>query len=302
MSRIILGVTFVASGVVKLPSIVNFELYIFSLGLFSFDICSILARLLISTEAIIGLALITHLNKGFTNFLTAGVLVVFSFFLLWRLLLNDESSCHCFGDLIEMSPKISLAKNALLAILLALSWKSPASISVSNIYILVGAAIIYVLPFCIVPPDIYFRFSMEEENTVFEQNLQNFISDSLPSGKTMVCLYSTQCHHCQHCAKKISEIIQRHGIPRERVHILFMDIPDLVTEKIDSFYFSYGNGIHLPYRIVETERFLSLSAGEMPVVILLEDGKIHKEYNYLTIDETAISNYFNKYTLTKSPI
>lgn len=292
MSRIILGVTFVASGVVKIPSIVNFELYIFSLGPFSFDLCSILARLLISTEVVIGLLLISHLYKRLTNYLTAGILTIFSIFLFWRILLNDETSCHCLGDFIEMSPKVSLAKNALLAILLALSWKSTASTNVSNIYILVGAATIYILPFCTIPPDIYFRFSMDEENTVSEQNLQNFISDSLPSGKTIICLYSTECHHCQHCAKKISEIIQRHDIPHERVLILFMDMPDLATEKIDSFYFSYGNGIHLPYRIVETERFLSLSAGEMPVVILLEDGKIQKEYNYLTIDETVISDYF----------
>lgn len=291
----ILGAIFIASGIAKIPSVVNFELYIFSLDLFSFDVCSIIARLLISSEIIIGIWLIIHIYNRLANYVTAGILGVFSLFLIWRILLHDETSCHCLGDLVDMKPGLSLLKNIILAGLLALAWKSTYNIphkNLNRLYALYATIILFLLPFCIVPPDIYFRFSMAEENTVAERNLLEEVSDSLLLGKSMVCLYSTECQYCKHCSKKVSEIVQRHDIPISRIEILFMDIPLLSTDIIDSFFLTYGNSVHLPYKIVEAERFISLSEGEMPIIVLLEDGQIRQEYNYLTLNENDISNHF----------
>ena len=56
--RIILGCTFLLSATLKLISIENFELYVYSFGFFSFVAVSFLTRILIVCEFLIGIGLI----------------------------------------------------------------------------------------------------------------------------------------------------------------------------------------------------------------------------------------------------
>lgn len=288
--RLILGAIFVASGIVKIPAIVNFELYIFSLGFLSFDLCSIAARILISTEILLGILLICNIWHRVANLLTAGILMVFSFFLLWRIALGDAASCHCFGDLVEMSPLVSLLKNAALAALLAYAWKSRISFHIPKAVQMVAVLLVYALPFIVTPPDIYYRFYAQDEHAVSEEGLRELLDESA-SGKKMVLLYSTECQFCQQCSKKVSEIIIRHNLPLDSIVVLFMDFQGVSAESIDAFFDSYGNGLKLDYQTVEAEQFISLSNGEMPLIALMENGRIFREYNYLTLAETELVEF-----------
>ncbi|MBQ2187914.1 MAG: DoxX family membrane protein, partial [Bacteroidales bacterium] len=56
--RLLLGVFFIGTAVLKLLSIDNFELYIYSFGIFSYTWTTFLSRSLIFIELIIGISLI----------------------------------------------------------------------------------------------------------------------------------------------------------------------------------------------------------------------------------------------------
>lgn len=100
------------SSVLKLVSVDDFELYVFSFGFASFDLCSLAARAVIAGELILGLGLVSGWWHNFVNSVTAALLVGFSGFLIWRMAAGDGESCHCFGNLVEMNPAQSLVKNA----------------------------------------------------------------------------------------------------------------------------------------------------------------------------------------------
>ena len=123
--RILLGLFFCVSAVLKLVSVNDFELYIFSFGFASFDLCTLVARLVIIGELILGLGLVSGWWHNFVNSVTALLLVGFSGFLIWRMAVGDEGSCHCFGNLVEMNPTQSLVKNVVALAALAFAWSAP---------------------------------------------------------------------------------------------------------------------------------------------------------------------------------
>ena len=108
IARILLGALFMLSSVAKLSSMEGFELYIFSFSFAPFDVCSVVARLVVIAEFILGLFLFLRIFIKPVNLVTAVSLAGFSVFLLWRVISGDAESCHCMGDLVEMNPVQSL--------------------------------------------------------------------------------------------------------------------------------------------------------------------------------------------------
>src|SRR6056297_567164 len=114
--RILTGLIFIFSGITKLISLDHFELYIYSFKIFSLNISFIISRLIISIEFILGLLLIIGLYRKKVWWLTMGLLVAFSIFLLVLLLLGYSGNCNCFGEVLKMEPLESLIKNIILLI------------------------------------------------------------------------------------------------------------------------------------------------------------------------------------------
>lgn len=284
-----MGLLFIVSGSAKIPSIVSFELYIYSFGIASFDLCSIGARLLIAYEILLGLWLVSHMAPKLARIATAITLAVFSLFLAWRAAVGDTESCHCLGELVDMSPSVSLLKNAGLFALLLLSAHDSLSMRWRWWLAAATAAVVVAMPFFVKPPDIYFRLSGEELHTVADD-----IAEELPQeGRKLICLYSTECKYCQRCARKISGMLTANSIEPSLAEVLFMDLNGLDSLVIEQFYSEHGDGMSIPYRFIGTERFLSLTNGKMPVILLTEGGQVVKEYDYLTLDERYIAGFLN---------
>ena len=60
-----------------------------------------------------------------------------------------------------------------------------------------------------------------------------------------------------------------------------------------AFFNEYGSGLVLPYSYLHPYTFLPLTNGSMPLVVLYEDGKKVKEYDYLSIDEKEMVSFFS---------
>ena len=283
------------SSIAKLSSMESFELYIFSFGFATFDICSLVARAVVIMEFLLGSFLVFNLLPRFTKGITAAFLVIFSIFLLWRLIAGDTESCHCMGDVIDMNPIQSLIKNAFLAVLLAVSWKTGRCVfSRQNLIAFLITAVTAVTLFLICPPDFYYRNTSESNDLSHEAFRPVADSLDLSEGRRIICFYSATCEHCRHCASKMAGIIRRHDIPLDSVSVLFMQTHAAQDSVVTAFYAEHGDDLVLPYHDLHPFDFIPLTNGSMPLVTLFKDGNLIKEYDYLSLDEKELASFFNE--------
>ena len=283
------------SSIAKLSSMESFELYIFSFGFATFDICSLVARAVVIMEFLLGSFLVFNLLHRFMKWITAAFLAVFSIFLLWRLMAGDMESCHCMGDIVDMNPTQSLIKNAFLAIMLAFSWKTGRCVfSRQNLIAFLIAAVTAVTVFLICPPDFYYRNTSESND--LSQEAFRPVADSLDlsKGRRIICFYSATCEHCRHCASKMAGIIRRHDIPLDSDSVLFMQTHVAQDSVVTAFYAEHGDGLVLPYHDLHPFDFIPLTNGSMPLVTLFKDGTLIQEYDYLSLDEKELASFFNE--------
>lgn len=317
--RILLGLFFCVSAVLKLVSVNDFELYIFSFGFASFDLCTLAARLVIIGELILGLGLVSGWWHNFVNSVTALLLVGFSGFLIWRMTVGDEGSCHCFGSLVEMNPSQSLVKNVVALAVLAFAWSCPTELfaravgsaeSVGDgravrffkwtyLHRAVIAAVISVVAalaiLIINPPDCWFRWTRGESHELNEAEFRPYAdSTGVSTGRKIVCFYSINCEHCRHCATKMAGIIRRHAIPTDSVFCFFMQEYVDMSTPVSIFFDEFGEGLQLPFHWIYPLQFIPLTNGSMPIVCLFDNGALIKEYDRLTIDETAITDFLTE--------
>ncbi len=283
------------SSIAKLSSLESFELYIFSFGFATFDICSLVARSVVIMEFLLGSFLVFNLLHRFMKWITAAFLAIFSIFLLWRLMAGDTESCHCMGDIVDMNPNQSLIKNAVLAIMLAFSWNTDSRVfNRQNLIAFLIAAVTAATVFLVCPPDFYYRNTSESND--LSQEAFRPVADSLDlsEGRRIICFYSATCEHCRHCASKMAGIIRRHDIPLDSVSVLFMQTHVAQDSVVTAFYAEHGDGLVLPYHDLHPFDFIPLTNGSMPLVTLFMDGTLVKEYDYLSLDEKELASFFNE--------
>lgn len=121
--KVLLGLMFLFSAATKFISIETFELYLFSFHILPLTLCSILARLAIGVELLLGLWLISGRWHRWACYVTLLMLLFFTLFLGYVLLIGRSDSCNCFGELLPLTPAQSILKNALIIPLVLIVWK-----------------------------------------------------------------------------------------------------------------------------------------------------------------------------------
>lgn len=124
-SRIVVGVLFIISGLIKLndpvgfsfklqdyfaPSVLDLEFLVpYSLGL---------AVFVVIFEVILGVMLLLGYAKKFTLLSLLGMIVFFTFLTFYSAYFNKVTDCGCFGDAIKLTPWESFWKDIVLLILI----------------------------------------------------------------------------------------------------------------------------------------------------------------------------------------
>ena len=121
LSSKLVGCVFIIAAVLKLISIDEFEIYIYSFDILSFLLTTFVSRIIIVGEFILGLFLILKINYKFIWKTSLIILILFTLFLIYAAIFREDSNCHCFGDLVELNPLESIIKNLILILLLLLS-------------------------------------------------------------------------------------------------------------------------------------------------------------------------------------
>ena len=109
--KVLLGLVFIASAVLKIVDLDSFDIYVYSYHFFSLNLSFLAARAAIIAELVLGVGLISHTLHKLYWWGSMAMLLGYTLLLLYALHLGRTDSCHCFGDVLQLDPKQSLAKN-----------------------------------------------------------------------------------------------------------------------------------------------------------------------------------------------
>ena len=292
--KVLLGLVFIVSAILKIVGMDQFEIYIYSYHFFSLNFSFLVARAAIILELVLGIGLISHTMHKLYWWGSMAMLVGYSLLLIYALTLGRTDSCHCFGDFLQLDPKQSLIKNGVLMLLFLLiykmeSWKTPFRWLILILAIMASSIGVFVAS----PPDNYTPNYNPDHNLqteLFDTMLDEAPLDSLNlrEGKQVVCFFSTGCDYCQMAARKLSLMQQFYGFPEENITYLFVGN----EEGIEKFY---GQSESVRYRDVlypDVTRLLKAVDGNMPTIVFMENGEVVHEYGFRNMNEDEIKAFF----------
>ncbi len=125
ISRIIVGVLFIISGLIKLNDPVGFSFKlkdyfapeVLDLG-FLVPYALLIAIFLVIIEVLLGIALLLGYLKKFTLWSLLLMIVFFTFLTFYSAYFNKVTDCGCFGDAIKLTPWESFSKDIVLLVLI----------------------------------------------------------------------------------------------------------------------------------------------------------------------------------------
>ncbi len=125
ISRIIVGVLFIISGLIKLNDPVGFSFKlkdyfapeVLDLG-FLVPYALLIAIFVVIFEVLLGVALLLGYMKKFTSWCLLLMIVFFTFLTFYSAYFNKVTDCGCFGDAIKLTPWESFSKDIVLLVLI----------------------------------------------------------------------------------------------------------------------------------------------------------------------------------------
>lgn len=294
--RVVVGLVFIASALLKFISfstfkitIDSFELYLYSLDWFPLTACFYLARLLICFEFALGLAFLANVYRKWTNIAAYGVLLLFSLFLVYLISVGYDGNCHCMGGDVDLPPVPSLMKNLVLALLIFLSGKrTKSSFTHADKVVPAVSLVALVTMFIVSPPDGLAPTRPAEVHVDFAQKfIQNdsiYNANFAQQPKTLVCLFSTGCHVCKLSAKKLQLMATKYNVPSNKIYLLYFG--DDHRRRVFEDYTGIGGKYN--YQMLLPDDFGRM-AGHVPVFMMFENGKISNSFTYRTLNEDVIT-------------
>lgn len=291
--KVLLGLVFIVSAVLKLFDMDQFEIYIYSYHFFSLNFSFLVARAAIIVEMVLGIMLISNCLHKLTWWGSMAMLGGYSLLLIYALTMGRTDSCHCFGDFLQLDPKMSLIKNGVLILLFLLiykveGWKIPFRWLILCLAVMASTIGVFVAS----PPDNFTPAYAPEQNlqiALFNEMLDDKPLDSLnlDEGKQVVCFFSTGCEYCQLAAHKFSLMQHFYGFPKERITYLFMGN----EEGIAKFYEQSESARYRDVLYPDVVRFLKAVNGNLPTIVFLENGAVVHEYGFRNMNEAEIKSF-----------
>lgn len=284
-----IGCLFIAAAFLKLFSIDEFEIYIYSFDIFDFLTTTFIARLLIAGELILGIFLIFRIYYEFTLRITFLTLILFTLFLTYVAIFRNDDNCHCFGELIELSPIESIIKNVIVMIfLLSQRIKESTNRRVCGSLLIVTSTLLIV--FIISPPDAIYNKIYSSEKEISSRELYNAFDDivkinfendtitldstaifNINDGRQMIAMVSAGCKYCKLGVKKLSMMMDNEESDIDDVDIFIWGSPEgIVDFREETLTEDYQYWHIMPNKAID------ITYGRFPIFILMEGNEIVK--------------------------
>ena len=121
--KVLLGILFIVSAVLKIVDMDRFEIYIYSYHFFSLNFSFLVARAAIIVELVLGIGLVSNCFHKLMWWGSVLMLIGYTGLLVYAIVLGRTDNCHCFGDYLQFNPWQSIIKNGVLLVLFALIYK-----------------------------------------------------------------------------------------------------------------------------------------------------------------------------------
>ena len=271
--RVLLAALFILSAVAKLVAIDDFELYVFSFGFMPLTLTYIATRICIVAEFLLGVLIAIGWWRMWVNLAAMAMLLLFSIFLCYAALIGRTDSCQCMGRLADMSPAVSLLKNAVLMVLVLLYMRlvnngEDRGCLTNRKKVLITAGLVVavlVAVFTISVPD---SWMFGDEDMLYDKGLLHETLDErqLSEGHKLVAFVTPGCPYCRMSREKIGSIAKRHNL--DTTDIVYLEPADI------------GN-----------ERFMGITYGNRPLIMLIADGEPQATYHYRNISEREVAEF-----------
>ena len=296
MLKIVLGLVFIASAILKIIDMDQFEIYVYSYHFFSLNFSFLVARAAIIAELVLGFGLVSNCFHKLMWWGSMAMLIGYTLLLIYAQLIGRTDNCHCFGDVLQFNPWQSIIKNMVLMALFALVYKVKGICFRNDWFVLAGAIVVSTAAvFAVSPPDNFTSAYKPQQNLnveLFDEALQQPPLDELhlDDGKKVVCFFSTACDYCQMSAHKLSLMQQFNGFPAENICYVFMGS----EEGKSRFYELSQSQIYQDVIYEDVVNLLKITSGVFPVILLLEDGEVVGEYEFRSMREKEIQAFMKE--------
>lgn len=287
----LIGVLFLISGGLKAIDSLAFSQLFANYG---FSFFAYLSPVISAIEIVIGVCLILFIQPAKTSLITAILTIVFTIAFAYAYLVNGIKDCGCFGTLIKnIPPYVSFIRNILIIVGSVWVWRSyknknmeTSSASRWTVYV-IGA-----LGFCLSGHTVSAPL-LKEENLVSalkgkmlqETVLQPFV-EKLPGKKNAIFIFSPTCSHCWNATENVKTLVDS-KIFSNVIGITFSSIAKDTTAYIHNFKTNFK--IH-----AVPNELISKTTKKIPVLLLIDDGKITNVYEGLEIPCAQTLNHFDK--------
>lgn len=294
--RLLFGVFFIGTAVLKLLSIDNFEIYIYSFGLFSYTWTTFISRLLIFIELLIGISLILKICFKQIWWLTMAMMLGFTLFLIYAAIFRNDSNCHCFGSLIELNPSQSIIKNIIVLALLFFirNEESHDYKPVLRKLLTVGIVLVsLIVSFVLLPMDVVYNRIYSEKDNVNTVAFYDSLDDStyfdgeklldVGEGRYLINYALAGCKFCRLGTEKLLLMVGKHNIPHEKVKFIIGGS----DEAISNFLEKTGTSDYEHWKI-PASKMMSITFGRFPLYVFVENGKIVTAGDFRILDDDLI--------------
>lgn len=203
----------------------------------------------------------------------------------WATGVTDD--CGCFGSWLERTPKEAMVEDLVLLGALAVAWKWNRSFKKWPFHlkeILIGVALLAGLLVPLLVGPLFNRISSAVTGPV-EDGLETFVLEGfshkdLSTGKHIILIMATDCSHCRAEMDNLNMLAEVEGLPD--VIALTMNSED----QVDDFNFEFEPAFKF-FQIPGNDFWRLLDDGDIPRIILINNGKILKKWDFAVpeIDE-----------------
>lgn len=291
--RVLIGLFFIATAVMKLFSLDSFEVYIYSFNIFNFVLCTVVARLVIMAELLVGFLLISKILYKYVWWLTQLMLVGFTLFLVYVAVFRHDANCHCMGDLVELNPVWSIVKNLVLMALMLPLRKEGDYVFKGKVAVgIVGAVLSVAVPFALFPMDTVYNMFGKNDNQINEKEFYASMRDSatvelnLGDGDYIFGYLAAGCKYCKLSGKKLDAIVEKNNLDTSRI-VFFIWGTD---KSIDKYKLETG-ATHFRYAHIGPVEAINIVNGQFPTYVFVRDGKPVKVADVRQLEERSVVEF-----------
>ncbi|PZF74236.1 MauE/DoxX family redox-associated membrane protein [Taibaiella soli] len=280
--------TFLFSAYTKLIAVEPFEWAFWDLGIHNSVAVSIIARLFIGLEAMIGLFLLAHIylkQVTYPAVLTfLGVMIAYLLIIMARQ--GNTGSCGCFGDALPMKPLAAIGKNCILMavtiVLMQIYTVKPYK-GQEWFSAVIGMAG-FVAPFVALP--LSERAEPIDLNPLYMTNNETPHIE-LRSGKHIIAFMSLTCPHCKKAAKELEAIYTKY--PQLPLYLVLNGL-----DGDEAPFFKETNAQNIPHnRFVGVEDFIKMAGRYVPAIYWVNNGIKERTVSYMDLSGPAMMRWAN---------